>query len=261
MSHTKKSRSTNTSRWSANTEVDYIFRILRFDPKKEEHPSFQDFSYATEEKKSILEALMDIRNEQDCTLSFRYSCREAICGSCAVVINGNFDLACRRDLGALRSSTVVIEPLPNLEIQKDLVVDMDPFWEALLKIEPYLHAGDVVLERGHRVEDREMEKIFQYINCILCGCCYAACPVASRDERYLGPAALAKLYRFVRDPRDQRSFSIWSRVNTEGGLWGCDTVFKCNEVCPKDVRPADGIEALRRKLVLEKAKHLFKRGR
>jgi len=241
--------------------MDYIFRILRFDPKKEEHPSFQDFSYATEEKKSVLEALMDIRNEQDCTLSFRYSCREAICGSCAMVINGNFDLACRRDLGALRSSTVIVEPLPNLEIQKDLVVDMDPFWEALHEIEPYLHAEDVVPERGHRIEDREMERIFQYINCILCGCCYAACPVASRDERYLGPAALAKLYRFIRDPRDQRSFSNWSRVNTEGGLWGCDTVFKCNEVCPKDVRPANGIEALRRKLVVEKVKHVFKRAR
>lgn len=241
--------------------MDYIFRILRFDPKRDEHPYFQDFSYAVEEKKSVLEALMDIRNEQDCTLSFRYSCREAICGSCAMVINGNFDLACRTDLGALNSSTVVIEPLPNLEIQKDVVVDMDPFWEALFKIEPYLHGEGVIPEKGHRVDDREMERIFQYVNCILCGCCYAACPVATRDERYLGPAALAKLYRFVKDPRDQRPFSNWSRVNTEGGVWGCDTVFKCNEVCPKDVRPADGIEALRRRLVMEKVKRLFKRGR
>jgi succinate dehydrogenase / fumarate reductase iron-sulfur subunit len=241
--------------------MDYIFRILRFDPKKDEYPHFQDFSYAIEEKRSILEALMDIRNEQDCSLSFRYSCREAICGSCAMVINGNFDLACRTDLGALKSSTVIVEPLPNLEIQKDLVVDMDPFWEALYKIEPYLHGETVPPEKGHRVDDREMDRIFQYVNCILCGCCYAACPVATRDERYLGPAALAKLCRFVKDPRDQRPFSLWSRVNTEAGVWGCDTVFKCNEVCPKDVRPADGIEALRRKLVVEKIRRLFKRER
>jgi succinate dehydrogenase / fumarate reductase iron-sulfur subunit len=246
---------------SVNTEMDYVFRILRFDPKKDGHPYFQDFSYITEEKRSVLEALMDIRNEQDCSLAFRYSCREAICGSCGMVINGNFDLACRVDLGALKSSTVVIEPLPNLEIQKDLVVNMDPFWEALHKIEPYLHGQDVAPEKGHRVDDREMEKIFQYVNCILCGCCYAACPVAARDENYLGPAALAKLYRFVKDPRDRRPFSNWSRVNTEGGVWGCDTIFKCNEVCPKDVRPADGIEALRRKLVVEKVKRLFKPGR
>lgn len=238
--------------------MDYHFRILRFDPLKDEYPYFQDYSYQTPEKKSVLEALMEIRNEQDCTLAFRYSCREAICGSCAMVINGKFDLACRVELESLRSSHIVVEPLANLEIQKDLVVDMEPFFEAMLKIEPYLHPEGALLEKGYRIEEREMEKIFQYINCILCGCCYSACPVISRDERYLGPAALAKLFRFVKDPRDKRPFSNWSRVNTEGGAWGCDTVFKCNEVCPKSVRPADGIEALRRKLVLEKIKRIFK---
>ncbi len=201
---------------------------------------------------------MDIRNEQDCTLSFRYSCREAICGSCGVVINGKFDLTCRTEMASLGTSLVVIEPLPNLEIEKDLVVNMDPFWEALYKIDPYIHSEEKPLERGYRIEEKDMEKIWQYINCILCGCCYSACPVASRDERYLGPAALAKLNRFVKDPRDRRPFSSWSKVDTEGGLWGCDTIFKCNEVCPKDVRPADGIEALRRKLVVERIKRFFK---
>ncbi len=241
--------------------MEYLFRILRFDPKKDEHPCFQDFSYETKEKKSMLEALMDIRNEQDCTLAFRYSCREAICGSCGMVINGKFDLACRTMVDSLKSSLIVIEPLPNLEVQKDLAVDMEPFFEAVRRIEPYLFSEGEILEKGHRIEDREMDKIFQYVNCILCGCCYSACPVASRDERYLGPAALAKLYRFVKDPRDKRPFSSWSRVNTEAGLWGCDTVFRCNEVCPKDVRPADGIEALRRKLVIEKVKRILRKKR
>ena len=241
--------------------MEYIFRILRFDPKRDEAPYFQDFSYGTEEKKSVLEALMDIRNDQDGAISLRYSCREAICGSCAMVVNGNFDLACRTNLDSLKSSLVVIEPLPNLEIQKDLVVDMDPFWEALYRIEPYLHGEKIESTEGHLVDDRDMDKIFQFVNCIMCGSCYAACPVASRDERYLGPAALAKLYRFIRDPRDIRPFAQWSRVNTEAGVWGCDTIFACNEACPKDVRPADGIEALRRKLVVEKIKRLFRLGR
>jgi succinate dehydrogenase / fumarate reductase iron-sulfur subunit len=241
--------------------MDYIFRILRFDPKKDEYPYFQDFSYQSEEKTSVLEALMDIRNDQDGALSLRYSCREAICGSCAMVVNGNFDLACRTNLDSLKSSLVVIEPLPNLEIQKDLVVDMDPFWEALQKIKPYLQSEEIESAKGHLVDDRDMDRIFQFVNCIMCGCCYAACPVATRDERYLGPAALAKLYRFVRDPRDSRPFADWSRVNTEGGVWGCDTIFACNEACPKEVRPADGIEALRRKLVVEKIKRLFRLGR
>lgn len=237
--------------------MQYFFRIFRFDPQKDEHPYFRNFFYEGEGKKSILEALMDIRNEQDSTLSFRYSCREAICGSCAMVLSGKFNLACRTELRSLKNSDVVIEPLPNLEIQKDLVVDMDPFWEALKKVEPYLHPEGAILEKGHRIEDKEIDKIFQYVNCVMCGCCYSACPVVSRDEKYLGPAALAKLLRFVRDPRDKRSFSDWSKVNTEGGVWGCDTIFRCNEVCPKSVRPADGIETLRRRLVAEKIKRFF----
>ncbi len=238
--------------------MEYTFRILRCDPLKHERPSFQDYSFRADEKMSVLEALMDIRNEQDCTLAFRYSCREAICGSCGMVINGKFDLACRTMVDSLKSPVIIIEPLPNLEVQKDLAVNMEPFFEAMRKIEPYLFSEGEMLEKGYRIEDREMDKIFQYINCILCGCCYSACPVASRDERYLGPAALAKLFRFVRDPRDKRPFSNWSNVNTESGVWGCDTVFKCNEVCPKEVRPADGIEALRRKLVVEKIKRIFR---
>lgn len=238
--------------------MEYTFRILRYDSQKDEQPYFQDYLCEMSEEKSMLEALMDIRNEQDCDLSFRYSCREAICGSCGLVINGKFDLACRTGLGSLKSSLIYLEPLPNLEIEKDLVVNMDPFWKALYQVEPYLHTSGESPEKEYRIEDKEMDKILQYINCILCGCCYSACPVASRDERYLGPAALAKLYRLVKDPRDQRPFSSWSQVNTESGVWGCDTIFKCNEVCPKDVRPADGIEALRRKLIIEKIKRLFR---
>ena len=238
----------------------YTFRILRFDAAIDQSPCFQDFIYETEEKKSLLEVLMDIRNDEDCSLSFRYSCREAVCGSCAMVINGRFDLACRTMIESLGTSLIVIEPLPNLEIQKDLIVDMEPFWKALFAVEPYLFPGDTSPEKGHRIDDREMEKIEQFVNCIMCGCCYSACPVVARDERYLGPAALAKLYRFVKDSRDVRGYKRWSRVNTEAGAWGCDTVFKCNEVCPRKVRPADGIEGLRRKLVLGKIKSLFKQG-
>lgn len=236
----------------------YTFRLLRYEPEKDEHPYFQDFVYESDENKTVLEALMDIRNEQDSSLSFRYSCREAICGSCAMVINGKFDLACRTTIGSLKSSFIIIEPLPNLEIQKDLVVDMEPFWQALYKVKPYLCPDEKMKEKGHRIEDKEMEKIFQFVNCILCGCCYSVCPVVSRDSRYLGPAALAKLYRFVKDPRDKRPFSAWAGVDTEGGIWGCDQVFRCNEVCPKKVRPADGIEALRRKFVVEKIKGILR---
>ncbi|MFP4082392.1 MAG: succinate dehydrogenase/fumarate reductase iron-sulfur subunit [Candidatus Aminicenantes bacterium] len=238
--------------------MECVFRILRSDPSQDQTPHFQDFRYRSSARATVLEALMDIRNEQDSTLSFRYSCREAICGSCAMVINGRFDLACHTMVDSLGSSRIVIEPLPNMEVEKDLVVNMDPFWEAVYHVKPYIHPSQNPPAKGYRIEEKEMEKILQYINCIMCGCCYSACPVASRDERYLGPAALAKLWRLVKDPRDRRPFSEWSQVNTETGIWGCDTIFKCNEVCPKEVRPADGIEALRRKMIVEKFKRIFR---
>lgn len=239
----------------------YIFRVLRFDPKKDTHPHFQDYAYEPQGKTTILEALMDIRNEQDYDLSFRYSCREGVCGSCGMVINGRFDLACRTMLDTLESETVVLEPLPNLEVKKDLVVDMTPFWQALREVEPFLFPPPEVPEREFRIEDRQMEKIDQYVACILCACCYGACPVVARDGRYLGPAALAKLNRFISDPRDRRPFRNWSRVDTEGGIWGCDTVFRCNEACPREVRPADGIQSLRRRMTWNRLKRVFKRER
>jgi len=238
--------------------MEYTFRILRYDPQKDDHPSFQSFEFEAAGNRSVLEALMSIRNEQDGALSFRYSCREAICGSCAMVINGNFDLACRTELRSLGTTRIVIEPLANLEVQKDLVVDMDPFWNALEKIQPYVLTEGTFPEDGYRIEDSEIDKIFQFVNCILCGSCYSACPVVSKNEAYLGPAALAKLFRFVKDPRDLRKFADYSSVSTQNGAWGCHTIFKCNEACPKDVRPADGIEALRRKMVVEKIKMLFR---
>lgn len=236
----------------------YTFKIMRFDPQADQYPYFEEFAYEEAVKRSVLEALMDIRNDQDCSLSFRYSCREAVCGACAMVINGKFDLACRTMVEALNSSVIIIEPLPNLEIQKDLVVDMNPFWDAVSRIGPYLFSGEQP-KGGYRIEDKEMERIEQYTNCILCSCCYSVCPVVARDERYVGAAALAKLCRFVQDPRDKRPFSLVAGVNIQGGVWSCDTVFRCNEVCPKSVRPADGIEALRRKLIIEKLKRVFRK--
>jgi succinate dehydrogenase / fumarate reductase, iron-sulfur subunit len=237
----------------------YSFRILRFEPLEDKRPYFQEFAYETNEKKSILEALMDIRNDQDCSLAFRYSCREAVCGSCGMVINGQFDLACRTMLEALGTTHVVIEPMPNLEIQKDLIVDMEPFWRALYSVEPYLQPGGERPEAGYRIEDRVMERIDQYVNCILCGLCYSTCPVVARDQGYIGAAALAKLYRFIKDPRDRRGRKRWFRVDTEAGAWGCDTVFRCNEVCPRYVRPADGIQGVRRALVGARISGLFQR--
>jgi succinate dehydrogenase / fumarate reductase iron-sulfur subunit len=236
-----------------------IFTIFRYDPTKDGQPYFQDFPFETEEKKTVLEALMEIRNEQDESLAFRYSCREAVCGSCGMILNGQPELACRTMVDSFGGSRIVIEPLPNLEIQKDLIVDMGPFWEALERLKPYLVPDENHPAKEFPVEERQMAKIEPYLNCILCACCYAACPVVARDGRYMGPIALTKLFRFAQDPRDRRHFSDLAKADTPDGLWSCDLMFRCNLACPKDVRPAHGIEDLRRKLIIEKTKRIFKR--
>lgn len=228
---------------------EYVFRVFRFDPEKDQKPHFSTYALKLEESQSVLGALMEIQDRLDPSLSFRYSCRGAVCGSCGMVVNGSLVLACRTLLFSLQTGVITVEPLPNLEIQRDLVVDMEPFWKAYQSIQPWLHTQGTLPEREYKVSEKDRSRIDQFVNCILCACCYGACPVLGRDPDYLGPAALAKLYRFVGDVRDQRDKAILEEVDNPQGVWGCDTVFRCIDACPKEVRPTDGISALRRGLV------------
>jgi len=228
---------------------EYSFLVFRFDPEIDQEPHFEPFNLKLDESQSVLGALMEIQDSLDPSLAFRYSCRGAVCGSCAMTVNGSLTLTCKSLLSALPSGIITVEPLPNLEIQKDLVVDMEPFWEAYEKIQPWLQADGVSPEKEYKVSEKERSRIDQFVNCILCASCYGACPVIGRDPEYLGPAALAKLYRFVGDVRDHRAYSLLQRVDRQQGVWGCDTVYRCIDACPKEVRPTDGIAALRRILV------------
>jgi succinate dehydrogenase / fumarate reductase, iron-sulfur subunit len=236
----------------------YTFKILRFDRKEPgEGARFQAYRVKVIPGLTILAVLNRIRDEIDGTLSFRSSCRSAVCGSCAMVINGRIDLACRTQAASFGTDTVILEPLPNMEIIKDLVVDMTPFWTMYEKVKPWLDRSGPGPEKEMRQSPEDRALVDQFVNCILCACCYGACPVISRDPQYLGPAALAKLERFVLDSRDERLPSALDEVNNEHGVWGCDTVLKCIEACPKDVRPTDAIINLRKRLFTEKAKKLL----
>lgn len=231
----------------------FTFKILRFDCRNEQESRFTHYRVVAHWGMTVLDALLKIQEEQDPSLVFRYSCRGAVCGSCGMIINGQPSLACRVQLSHLPSYEVLIEPLPNLPIIKDLIVDMEQFWAAYRSIEPWLQSGEREKKGEHRISKKLMAKFEQYETCILCACCYGSCPVVTRDEKYLGPAALVKLYRLLQDPRDQRDQRIaLDRIDNSQGAWGCDTVFRCVESCPKDVRPTDAITGLRRKLVLSK---------
>lgn len=233
-----------------------FIHILRSDAEESAEPGFVSFTVPHDNDMTVLAALLWIQENLDGSVAFRYACRGAVCGSCAMVINGEFELACRTHLRNLPED-VFIEPLPNLPICKDLVVDMTQFWEAWARVRPYLIRRDDVPETEMRQTPAERAHIEQFINCMLCACCYSACPVQQSNPEYMGPAALAVLARFENDSRDQRDQETLQEASHDSGVWGCRTAFRCIDVCPRKVRPADGIAQLR----MQAFKDLLKRRR
>jgi len=203
---------------------------------------------------SVLEALFHVQERLDGSLCFRYSCRGAVCGSCAMLINNVPGLACRTQVSSFEDE-ILIEPLPNFNVIRDLVVDMEHFYNLLDQIKPWISAGEDVPDGGNLMSPEVEQQIEVYTNCILCATCHGACPVAARDEMYLGPAALAKAWRFFIDPREQETakHARLEAVDNQSGVWGCDVVFKCTAVCPKKVTPTQGILAQRKHLNTLKA--------
>ncbi len=222
-------------------------RIKRFHKEKDPSQWIETFQMEIRKGMNLLEALLRIQDEQDGTLSFRYSCRGAVCGSCAMRVNGKDVLACRTHVEDLLERPVFIEPLPLFPVIRDLIVNMSTFFNHYRKIEPYLQGKSVSPQVEYLMEEEKRKEIDPYINCILCGICFGTCPAFEKDSEFLGPAMLAKAYRFLADPRDSRKVEILKAVNTQQGVWGCKTVFNCVKVCPKEVPPTHGIVKMRRK--------------
>lgn len=228
-------------------ERERTFRILRSDPGAGTGPAFATFRLAAAPGLTVLEALRRIQAEQDGTLAFRSACRGAVCGSCAMVIDGSVNLACRVQVESLGGEAVVLEPLPHLKVLKDLVVDLDPFFAAVGAVRPWLEER-LARGEGHVVPQERARAVEPYTNCILCASCHAVCPAAGRDPAYLGPAALAKAWRFLDDPRDGAGEERLRLVDSKAGVWGCDMVWNCQKVCPKGVPPTKGIGRMRARI-------------
>jgi len=244
----------------------FTFRIQRFDSAEDDAPHYQSYTLTVAEGATVLESLLRIQNEQDGSLAFRYACRGAVCGSCAMLINGREELACRTQVHSLlgnermtyRSTTrerttmlapdmpvITLEPLRNLKVIKDLVVDLEPFFDKLTAVEPWLQPREPAPERERPVEPGRWAESEPYANCVLCGCCYSVCPVEEEDPQYLGPAALAQHYRFLADVRDGAGEHRLETVGGEHGVAACDFVSDCVEICPKGVPPTKGIAKTR----------------
>ncbi len=222
-------------------------KIFRFDPEAPDpKPRYQTYTVKTEPGMTIMEALFDVLDKQDGTLAFRYSCRWAVCGSCAMTLNGKCRLACKTQISNYKG-TLTIEPLPGLDIIKDLVVDLEPFFDNYRKIKPYL-IPKAAPEKENIQMQKERKLIESHIKCILCAICEASCPMSwTSREKFAGPMALTKVYRFNRDTRDAGAKERLEIVGNEDGVWRCRTIFRCTEYCPKDIPITEAIQYLKRR--------------
>lgn len=210
-------------------------------------PFLQAYDIEAKNGMTILDALHLVKDEQDGTLSFRRSCRSAICGSCAVNINGFPKLACKTQLTPeyKKSAAIVIEPLSNHSVIKDLVVDFNPFWEKLNKIEPWLNREAAISGQRSVVSKQAALKINNSSKCIMCGCCNAACNTLEIDKHFIAPAALAKAWRFAGDAREKQKKKRLEKISEAHGMWDCVRCVHCTEYCPKEVAPLQAIERLK----------------
>jgi succinate dehydrogenase iron-sulfur subunit len=212
------------------------FIIYRFDPEADTEPRYQTYVVEAEPTDKVLDCLNRIRWEQDASLAFRASCAHGICGSDAMVINGNITLACQKLIRDFTTGgNFVIEPLPLFKVIKDLVVDLEPFFEKYRAVKPYLINDEPPPEQERLQDPAEQGKIEPALACILCASCTAACPINRADSDYLGPAALLRAFRYLFDSRDTAAGSRMADLDQEAGIWGCKTMRWCTDVCPKGI--------------------------
>jgi succinate dehydrogenase iron-sulfur subunit len=231
----------------------YALKIRRYDPESGQPAYWQEFNVELEPERSVLDGILQVRGDQDGSLAIRCSCQAAICGSCGVKINGRARLACNTLIGEAaaraKNGAIVVEPMGNMPVLKDLIVDMDAVhWKKVHRVVPWLLPDGPPPEREHIVPAESMIDITQAMACIHCGACVSACLSLEVDPEFVGPAALAKAYRFVGDPRDgQEEERLKDLAEDPHGIYDCTHCFQCVEVCPKDVAPMDQIMRLRRR--------------
>ncbi|MEU4142101.1 succinate dehydrogenase iron-sulfur subunit [Streptomyces parvulus] len=231
--------------------ITVTFRVRRFNPEVGAEAAWEDFQLEIDPKERVLDALHKIKWELDGSLTFRRSCAHGICGSDAMRINGKNRLACKtliKDLSPEKPITV--EPIKGLTVLKDLVVDMEPFFQAYRDVMPFLITKDTnepTRERLQSAEDRE--RFDDTTKCILCAACTSSCPVFWNDGQYFGPAAIVNAHRFIFDSRDEAGEQRLEVLNDRDGVWRCRTTFNCTDACPRGIEVTKAIAEVKRALI------------
>src|SRR3954471_2245194 len=236
--------------------MDYTLKIRRYNPESGDAAYWEDFGVDLPPERSVLDGILQAKDREDASIAIRCSCRAAICGSCGVRINGKSRLACNTRIGdaaaeaaSKNGGKVVVEPMGNMPVIKDLIVDMDAVhWKKVQRVVPWLLPDGPPPEREYIVRAEAMIAVTQPMACIHCGVCVSACLSLEVDPDFVGPAALAKAYRFVGDPRDgEGEARLRDLAEDPHGIYDCTHCFACVEVCPKDVAPMNQIMRLRRR--------------
>ncbi len=220
--------------------------VLRYNPEENSKQNYQSYEVPFRKDWVILDALNYIKDELDGTLSFRWSCRMGVCGSCGMMVNGEPVLTCAEFLNTFHPGPIRIEPLVNFPVVRDLVIEMSDFMEKLERVQPWIIRKDEDTPKGEYLQTpSQLMDYKNYSMCINCMLCYSACPVYGLEPRFLGPAAIAIGQRYNLDNRDEGEKQRNKVLSEEEGIWQCTLVGECSAVCPKDVDPAAAIQSLK----------------
>ena len=235
-------------------------RVARYRPEQESEPTFDDFDVPCPKDWVVLDGLNHIKDRLDGTLSYRWSCRMGICGSCGMTVNGEPKLTCATFLADYAPGPVRVEPLRNFPVIRDLIVDIGDFMRKLVRVKPWIvrAAEEKPLAQGEYLQTPDqMDDYKQYSMCINCMLCYSACPVYGLDPKFLGPAAIALAQRYNLDNRDEGGSERMEVLSEHEGIWGCTFVGECTRVCPKHVDPAGAIQRYKLSAALDEIKSFF----
>ncbi|ELS55718.1 putative Succinate dehydrogenase iron-sulfur subunit [Streptomyces viridochromogenes Tue57] len=236
---------------AASPYITVTFRVRRFNPEVSAEATWEDFQLEIDPKERVLDGLHKIKWELDGTLTFRRSCAHGICGSDAMRINGKNRLACKTLIKDINpEKPITVEPIKGLTVLKDLVVDMEPFFQAYRDVMPFLITKDTnepTRERLQSAEDRE--RFDDTTKCILCAACTSSCPVFWNDGQYFGPAAIVNAHRFIFDSRDEAGEQRLEILNDKDGVWRCRTTFNCTDACPRGIEVTKAIAEVKKALI------------